>query len=91
MALRSAHPRAFARALGAAWAGGSDEPAFCELDAAILFAPVGALVPKALRDIAKDGAVVCAGIHMSDIPRFPYQWLWLWGANSVEVSNAGRA
>jgi len=68
--------QAFARELGAAWAGASDAPAPCELDAAILFAPVGALVPKALRDVAKGGTVVCAGIHMSDIPRFPYALLW---------------
>jgi propanol-preferring alcohol dehydrogenase len=58
------------------WAGGSDLSAPCELDAAILFAPVGALVPKALRDVAKGGIVVCAGIHMSDIPAFPYSLLW---------------
>src|SRR6202040_2694562 len=55
--------QAFARGLGAAWAAGSDEAAPCELDAAILFAPVGALVPKALRDVAKGAIVVCAGIH----------------------------
>ena len=66
----------FARDLGAAWAGGSDEAAPCLLDAAILFAPVGALVPKALADVDKGGTVVCAGIHMSDIPRFPYAILW---------------
>jgi alcohol dehydrogenase, propanol-preferring len=66
----------FARALGATWAGGSDEPAPTELDAALLFAPVGALVPKALRDVSKGGTVVCAGIHMSDIPQFPYEILW---------------
>ena len=66
----------FARELGAAWAGGSDEPAPSGLDAAILFAPVGALVPKALRDIDKGGTVVCAGIHMSDIPSFAYELLW---------------
>jgi propanol-preferring alcohol dehydrogenase len=66
----------FARALGAVWAGGSDEPAPCALDAAILFAPVGALVPKALADVDKGGTVVCAGIHMSDIPQFPYAALW---------------
>jgi alcohol dehydrogenase, propanol-preferring len=66
----------FARELGASWAGGSDEPAPSELDAALLFAPVGDLVPKALRDVAKGGTVVCAGIHMSDIPRFPYAILW---------------
>jgi propanol-preferring alcohol dehydrogenase len=66
----------FARDLGAAWAGGSDERAPEELDAAILLAPVGALVPKALRDIVKGGIVVCGGIHMSDIPQFPYDILW---------------
>jgi propanol-preferring alcohol dehydrogenase len=68
--------QAFARTLGASWAGGSDEAPPRELDAAILFAPVGALVPKALRDVAKGGTVVCAGIHMSDIPQFPYAILW---------------
>ena len=66
----------FARRLGAVWAGGSDEPAPEALDAAILLAPVGALVPKALRDIVKGGVVVCGGIHMSDIPQFPYDILW---------------
>lgn len=65
-----------ARELGAAWAGGSDEPAPEPLDAAILFAPVGPLVPLALRAVAKGGTVVCAGIHMSDIPSFPYGILW---------------
>jgi propanol-preferring alcohol dehydrogenase len=68
--------QSFARGLGAVWAGGSDEAAPEELDAAILFAPVGSLVPKALRDVCKGGTVVCAGIHMSDIPRFPYEILW---------------
>ena len=66
----------FASELGATWAGGSDEPAPTELDAALIFAPVGALVPKALRDVRKGGAVVCGGIHMSDIPSFPYADLW---------------
>jgi propanol-preferring alcohol dehydrogenase len=66
----------FARALGAVWAGASDEPPPSTLDAAIIFAPVGALVPQALRYVAKGGAVVCAGIHMSDIPQFPYNILW---------------
>ena len=66
----------FARELGAAWAGGSDESPPEELDAAIIFAPVGALVPVALRAVAKGGVVVCAGIHMSDIPSFPYEILW---------------
>ena len=68
--------QAFARSLGAVWAGGSDQPATVPLDAAILFAPVGALVPKALADVAKGGTVVCAGIHMSDIPAFAYARLW---------------
>ena len=68
--------QSFARGLGAAWAGGSDTPATVPLDAAILFAPVGALVPKALADVAKGGTVVCAGIHMSDIPSFAYARLW---------------
>ena len=66
----------FALALGAAWAGGSDETPPEPLDAAILFAPVGALVPAALRAVAKGGTVVCAGIHMSEIPAFPYEILW---------------
>lgn len=66
----------FARKLGAEWAGGSDEASPVELDAAILFAPVGALVPAALRAVRKGGVVVCGGIHMSDIPSFPYDILW---------------
>src|SRR5262245_14366784 len=66
----------FARAFGAAWAGGSDESPPEPLDAAILFAPVGALVPAALRATRRGGVVVCAGIHMSDIPSFPYALLW---------------
>ena len=66
----------FARELGAEWAGGSDESPPEELDAAIIFAPVGALVPTALRSVGKAGVVVCAGIHMSDIPSFPYELLW---------------
>ena len=68
--------QALARDLGAEWAGASSEPTPVALDAAVLFAPVGALVPKALRDVAKGGIVVCAGIHMSDIPSFPYDILW---------------
>lgn len=68
--------QAFARNHGAIWAGGSDEPTPSELDAAIIFAPVGMLVPKALRDVAKGATVVCAGIHMSDIPQFRYDILW---------------
>jgi propanol-preferring alcohol dehydrogenase len=66
----------FARAMGADWVGGSDEAPPVELDAAILFAPVGALVPTALRAVRKGGTVVCGGIHMSDIPAFPYAILW---------------
>jgi alcohol dehydrogenase, propanol-preferring len=65
-----------ARSLGAVWAGGSDEMPPEKLDAAIIFAPVGALVPAALRALAKGGIVVCGGIHMSDIPSFPYVDLW---------------
>ncbi len=79
----------FARELGAAWAGGSFEPPPEELDAAIIFAPVGALVPAALRAVAKGGAVVCAGIHMSEIPSFSYEILW--GERSVRsVANLTR-
>ena len=66
----------FARSLGAEWAGGSDELPPEKLDAAILFAPVGGLVPAALRAVDRGGVVVCAGIHMSDIPAFPYAILW---------------
>ena len=68
--------QAFALELGAAWAGGSSEPPPEPLDAAILFAPVGALVPAALRAVAPGGTVVCAGIHMSPIPSFDYALLW---------------
>jgi propanol-preferring alcohol dehydrogenase len=68
--------QAFARELGAEWAGPSDGPPPEELDGAIVFAPVGALVPVALRASAKGAAVVCAGIHMSEIPAFPYEILW---------------
>ncbi len=66
----------FARRLGAEWAGGSDQPAPEPLDAAIIFAPVGSLVPAALRAVERGGTVVCAGIHMSPIPSFPYDILW---------------
>jgi len=66
----------FALELGCEWAGPSDRPGPEELDAAILFAPVGALVPAALRALARGGVVVCAGIHMSDVPSFPYELLW---------------
>ena len=68
--------QAFARELGAVWAGDSDVPAPEPLDAAIIFAPVGSLVPLALRSVVKGATVVCAGIHMSDIPAFPYHILW---------------
>ena len=79
----------FARSLGAAWAGGSDTAPPEALDAALIFAPVGALVPTALRAVAKGGTVVCAGIHMSDIPRFPYADLW--GERSIRsVANLTR-
>ncbi len=80
----------FARTLGAAWAGASDEAPPQLLDAAIIFAPVGTLVPAALRAVRKGGRVVCAGIHMSDIPSFPYELLW--GERSVcSVANLTRA
>jgi alcohol dehydrogenase, propanol-preferring len=79
----------FARELGAQWAGGYEDPPPEELDAAIIFAPVGALVPAALRVLAKGGAVVCAGIHMSDVPAFPYDLLW--GERSLRsVANLTR-
>jgi propanol-preferring alcohol dehydrogenase len=68
--------QAFARELGAEWAGGSEDTPPAELDAAIIFAPIGDLVPHALRAVRKGGTVVCAGIHMSDIPSFPYELLW---------------
>jgi propanol-preferring alcohol dehydrogenase len=81
--------QSFARELGAAWAGGSFESPPEELDAAIIFAPVGALVPAALRAVARGGVVVCAGIHMSDIPSFPYEILW--GERTVRsVANLTR-
>jgi propanol-preferring alcohol dehydrogenase len=66
----------FARGLGAAWAGSSEQPPEMPLDAAIIYAPAGELVPAALRAVRKGGRVVCAGIHMSDIPGFPYHLLW---------------
>lgn len=79
----------FARSLGCAWAGGSDAAPPEELDAAILFAPVGALVPEALKHVRKGGRVVCGGIHMSDIPGFPYADLW--GERSIlSVANLTR-
>ncbi len=82
--------QAFARRLGAVWAGGSDERAPEELDAAIIFAPVGPLVPAALRAVRKGGVVVCGGIHMSDIPAFPYSILW-GERRIVSVANLTRA
>lgn len=79
----------FARGLGAVWAGSSDEHPPETLDAAIIFAPVGALVPAALRAVRKGGTVVCGGIHMSDIPSFPYDILW--GERSLRsVANLTR-
>jgi alcohol dehydrogenase, propanol-preferring len=81
---------AFARSLGAVWAGPSDEAPPEPLDAAIIFAPLGELVPRALRSVRKGGRVVCGGIHMSPIPRFPYEWLW--GEREiVSVANLTRA
>jgi propanol-preferring alcohol dehydrogenase len=82
--------QAFARSLGAVWAGGSDETPPEPLDAAIIFAPVGALVPAALRAVKKGGRVVCGGIHMSDIPSFPYRLLWE-ERQVVSVANLTRA
>jgi propanol-preferring alcohol dehydrogenase len=79
----------FARRLGAVWAGGSNDPPPEPLDAAILFAPAGELVPAALRAVAPGGLVVCGGIHMSDIPSFPYELLW--GERTVcSVANLTR-
>jgi propanol-preferring alcohol dehydrogenase len=71
-----ARTQAFAKSLGAVWAGGSDDAPPELLDAVIIFAPVGAVVPPALKAVRKGGRVVCAGIHMSDIPSFPYSILW---------------
>src|SRR5437899_2381167 len=82
--------QAFARTMGAAWAGGSGEAPPEPLDAAIIFAPAGPLVVTALRNIVKGGVVVCAGIHMSDIPSFPYELLW--GERSIRsVANLTRS
>jgi len=82
--------RDLALSLGAVWVGSSDDTSPELLDAAILFAPVGALVPLALRAVRKGGRVVCAGIHMSDIPSFPYRWLW--GERQIRsVANLTRA
>ena len=80
----------FARELGAAWTGGSDQLPPDPLDAAIIFAPVGALVPAALRSVRRGGIVICGGIHMTDIPAFPYDLLW--GERTVtSVANLTRA
>jgi propanol-preferring alcohol dehydrogenase len=85
-----AEGQAFARKLGAEWADGSDAAPPEELDAAILFAPAGELVPIALQALAKGGVVVCAGIHMSEVPAFPYELLW--GERQVRsVANLTRA
>jgi propanol-preferring alcohol dehydrogenase len=81
--------QAFARELGATWAGGSDEPPPEPLDAAIIYATLGELVPLALKAVRKGGRVVCAGIHMSDIPSFPYQSLWE-ERERVSVANLTR-
>src|SRR5712675_771881 len=80
----------FARSLGAVWTGGSDETPPEPLDAALIFAPVGALVPVALRAVKKGGRVVCGGIHMSDIPSFPYRILWE-ERQVMSVANLTRA
>ncbi|HEY1361206.1 MAG TPA: zinc-dependent alcohol dehydrogenase family protein [Xanthobacteraceae bacterium] len=85
-----ASAQAFARSLGVAWAGASDEMPPEPLDAAIIFAPVGALVPLALKAVRKGGRVVCGGIHMSDIPSFPYRLLWE-ERQVVSVANLTRA
>ncbi len=82
--------QAMALALGAAWAGGSQQMPPAPLDAAILFAPVGALVPQALKAVRKGGRVVCGGIHMSDIPQFPYALLWE-ERQVLSVANLTRA
>ena len=80
----------FARSLGASWSGGSSQAAPAELDAAIIFAPVGDLVPVALKSVRKGGRVVCGGIHMSDIPGFPYADLWQ-ERSILSVANLTRA
>jgi propanol-preferring alcohol dehydrogenase len=79
----------FARQLGAAWAGGSDEKPPVPMDAAIIFAPVGPLVIDALRNIRKGGRVICGGIHMSDIPAFSYSLIWQ-ERQIVSVANLTR-
>ena len=87
---RRAQAQAFALELGAEWAGDALGPPPEELDAALIFAPAGELVPAALRAVAKGGSVVCGGIHMSDIPSFPYELLW--GERTLRsVANLTRA
>jgi propanol-preferring alcohol dehydrogenase len=82
--------QAFARSLGAVWAGDALAGPPEELDAVIVFAPAGELVPAALRHVRKGGSVICAGIHMSDIPSFPYERLW--GERTIRsVTNLTRA
>ena len=82
--------QAFARSLGVSWVGGSDEAPSAALDTVIIFAPVGAVVPVAQRMLRKGGRVACGGIHMSDIPAFPYELLW--GEREiVSVANLTRA
>ncbi|MCZ6658012.1 MAG: zinc-dependent alcohol dehydrogenase family protein [Gammaproteobacteria bacterium] len=81
--------QSFAKRLGATWAGGSDARPGVELDAAIIFAPVGQLVPLALKAVRRGGSVICAGIHMSDIPQFPYADLW-WERSIRSVANLTR-
>ena len=84
-----AQAQRFAAGLGVEWAGGSDQAPPVELDAAIIFAPVGALVPAALKAVRKGGIVICGGIHMSDVPSFPYDILW--GERTVKsVANLTR-
>jgi propanol-preferring alcohol dehydrogenase len=86
---RSKEGQQFARSLGAHWAGDSEESSQTALDAAIIFAPSGPLVPRALQSVRKGGIVVCGGIHMSDIPQFPYELLW--GERSLcSVANLTR-
>src|SRR5437899_8203052 len=80
----------FARQLGAVWAGASDQRPDVPLDAAIIYAPAGQLVPAALRAVRKGGRVVCGGIHMSDIPSFPYRLLWE-ERQLVSVANLTRS
>jgi propanol-preferring alcohol dehydrogenase len=82
--------QAFARGLGAEWVGGADEEPPEKLDAALIFAPAGELVPRALTHLDKGGTVVCGGIHMSDIPSFPYHWLWE-ERSITSVANLTRA